>query len=159
MAESQLGIMEVPPGSNDGPDVIKFLHSAGANAGDAWCMAFVHWCVQEAAKPAPCPAPVSAGVLDVLNTTRQNHPGRFISKASVLANLGQVQTGWVFILDHGHGHGHTGFVKSLHNGGALRTIEGNTNNTASSEGVGVFELQRRSVTDDELVGFIDFSRP
>lgn len=157
IAEGQIGVLESPPGSNAGPDVMRYLDSVGCPPGSSWCMAFVHWCLLAASKPGPCPAPSSGGVLDVYNRTRASAPHRIIMKAEALANPGLLQPGCVFIMDHGGGKGHTGFVKSV-KGAALTTIEGNTNTNASREGVGVFELTRRSVTDEELVAFIDFGR-
>ena len=157
VAQSQVGVSEVPPGSNRGPQVEAYLKSVGLGGGYAWCMAFVHWCVREAAAPGPCPAPADGGVLSVLQIVQSQTPARFISKADVIAAPQIVKPGWVFIQDHGHSLGHTGIVKSL-SGGGLTTIEGNTSPGASREGLGVFELTRRSITDAELVGFIDFSR-
>ena len=49
-AISQLGVVEVPLGSNKGKDVEKYLKSVGLGGGFPWCMAFVYWCVNEAAK-------------------------------------------------------------------------------------------------------------
>ena len=43
-------------------------------------------------------------------------------------------------------------------GGALRTVEGNSNPTGSSNGIGVFELNRRNVMNADLKGFLDFTR-
>jgi NAD(P)-dependent dehydrogenase (short-subunit alcohol dehydrogenase family) len=40
---------------------------------------------------------------------------------------------------------------------ALKTVEGNTNPTGSSNGLGVFELNRRKVMDPTLKGFLDFT--
>ena len=48
-AQSQIGIQEIPKGSNAGPDVEKYLKSVGLSKGYAWCMAFVYWNVQQAA--------------------------------------------------------------------------------------------------------------
>jgi uncharacterized protein (TIGR02594 family) len=46
VAESQIGISELT-GNNDGKDVVKYLKSAGLNAGDPWCGAFVNWTLQQ----------------------------------------------------------------------------------------------------------------
>jgi hypothetical protein len=39
VAGSQIGIMEVPPGSNNGPDVNKYQDASDTSHGEAWCMA------------------------------------------------------------------------------------------------------------------------
>jgi hypothetical protein len=42
-------------------------------------------------------------------------------------------------------------------GSPLRTVEGNTSPTGSSNELGVFELNRRKIPDAPLKGFIDFT--
>jgi hypothetical protein len=157
VAEGQVGTMETPPNSNSGPRVNLYLGSVGLGPGHPWCMAFVHWCFAQVSAAGQCPVPPSGGVLDVWNQTQRSHPNRVITKQDVIAGVAQLLPGHVFIHDHGNGFGHTGILKSRQ-GGGLVTVEGNTNIQASSEGVGVFELTRRSITDDQLVGYIDFNR-
>ena len=48
-----------------------------------------------------------------------------------------VRPGQVFVLSSGGGLGHVGIVESV-SAGVLATIEGNTNDGGSREGVGVF---------------------
>jgi hypothetical protein len=48
-------------------------------------------------------------------------------------------------MDHGGGKGHTGIVTSR-NGGYINTIEGNSNDGGSREGLGVFTLERKITT-------------
>ena len=155
VAISQIGIMEKPPGSNKGPEVEGYLKSVGLGGGFFWCMAFVHWCFKQAAdqKGIANPFPKTAGCIDAWNKTPS---ARRITKAQAIANPGLVRPGLVFILDHGGGAGHTGFVREAA-GGALRTVEGNSNATGSANGVGVFDLTRRKVTAPDLRGFLDFT--
>ncbi|MFL5296330.1 MAG: peptidoglycan-binding protein [Phenylobacterium sp.] len=156
-ARSKIGVMEQPPGSNSGPEVTAFLTSVGAHQGDAWCMAFVSWCFQQAANNGAANAfPRTAGCLDAWNDVRGSSPQRIVTRAAAIADPGRVKPGMVFILDHGGGHGHTGFV-TRQLGGALGTVEGNSNDTGAAEGVGVFALNRRSVMESDLKGFLDFT--
>jgi hypothetical protein len=157
-AEAEIGVMEDPPGSNSGPMVDKFLASAGAGPGDSWCMAFVHWCFEQAAHDlgAPNIFPRTAGCLDAWAKVSAASPQRVVTAAAAKTDPSLVKPGFVFILDHGHGHGHTGFVSATA-GGALRTVEGNSNDNGSANGVGVFALNRRSVMEADLKGFLDFS--
>lgn len=150
-AVSQIGVMEDPVGSNMGREVEEYLKSTGLPGGHFWCMAFVHWCFQEAAKErgVPNPFPRTAGVLRAWNDSA----GMRISKATALANPARVTPGAVFIIDFGTGMGHTGFVRA-NNGGVLTTVEGNTNPTGSSNGIGVFELKRRNIANGQMKGFI-----
>lgn len=159
VAVGELGVMEQPLGSNRGPKVDQYQIAAGLGGGGFfWCMAFVYWCFKEAAKDGtdPNPFPKTAGCLDAWNRVRAQSPARLISKARAVADPGLVKPGAVFILDFGGGMGHTGFVRR-NNGGALVTVEGNSNSSGSRNGLGVFELNRRSVTQPNLKGFIDFT--
>lgn len=161
VAVSQLGVMEVPLGSNRGPQVDQYQIAtglalpAGNKPGFFWCMAFVYWCFQQAGGGATS-FPKTAGCLDAWNKVKSKSPQRILTRAQAMANPALVRPGMVFILDHGGGAGHTGFVRQSLSG-ALRTVEGNTNPTGSSNGLGVFELNRRKVMDSSLKGFLDFT--
>lgn len=155
-AVSQIGVMEKPVGSNRGPEVDQYLIAAGSTPGNFWCMAFVFYCFRRAAADLQIqnPFPQTAGCLDAF--ARARRAGKVLLKADAIKDVSLVRPGMVFILDHGGGLGHTGFVKTCV-GGALRTVEGNSNPTGSSNGIGVFELNRRNVANGELKGFITFT--
>lgn len=161
VAISQIGTMEVPVGSNRGPMVDAYQSSAGLalpagnGKGYFWCMAFVYWCFKTAGG-GTTQFPRTAGCLAAWNKTRSAHPDRILTRAQALANPGLVKPGMVFILDHGGGLGHTGFVRSAISGGMI-TVEGNTNNDGSNNGIGVFQLNRRKIIDKSLKGFLDFN--
>lgn len=152
IARGEIGKMEVPLGSNRGPDVEKYLASAGLPGGYFWCMAFVHWCFMTSAQKLDVsnPFPKTAGVNDAWTKSTTMR----VTKAAALANLSLIGPGSVFILDYGTGYGHTGFVVS-NTGGSLVTIEGNTNPAGSGNGIGVFELTRRNVANPRMKGFIN----
>lgn len=160
VAISQIGVLEVPLGSNRGPMVDKYQIASGLGlpqgngAGYFWCMSFVYWCFKQANTATAFPK--TAGCLDAWNKVKKVHPQRIVSRAQALSNPALVKPGMVFILDYGGGAGHTGFVRQSV-GGALKTVEGNTNPTGSRNGLGVFELNRRKVIDPSLKGFIDFT--
>ena len=162
VAISQIGVQEQPEGSNRGPKVDEYQRAAGltlpagSGAGYFWCMAFVFWCFKEAAAPNAPVFPKTAGCLDAWNKVKAKSPGKVITRAAAMANPALVKPGMVFILDYGGGQGHTGFVRKSVSG-ALLTVEGNSNSSGSRNGLGVFELNRRKVTDKNLKGFIDFT--
>ena len=66
-AASQVGVMEDPPGSNRGKEVEQYLASVGVAPGNAWCAAFVYFCVEQAAQATGLanPLPKTGGVLDL----------------------------------------------------------------------------------------------
>jgi hypothetical protein len=149
-AASQIGVRE-KGGANCGPEVEMFLKSVGLGKGFSWCMAFVYWSFNEAAKELGQPNPLvkTGGVLRGWNGATCT---KILAKDSKI-NPALVKPGQIFVLDHGHGFGHTGIVKEV-NGGFITTIEGNTNNNHSREGIGVFELVRK--IKDVNKGFLQY---
>lgn len=159
VARAQIGVMEDPAGSNRGPQVDAFLRCVGLNpAGGsfAWCAAFVYWCFNEAATAGgrANPLPKTAGVLAHWNKARDRGIPRILS-ATATAQPALVRPGQVFVMDFGGGAGHTGFVAEVH-GGKLVTIEGNTNDGGSREGVGVFVREGRKINSINK-GFLDYA--
>jgi hypothetical protein len=155
-AISQINVVEVPRGSNRGPQVDKYLNRVGIDPGTgsyAWCAAFVYYCFDEAAKnlSLPNPLPKTAGVLKLWS----NANCLKIRQADALGNPALISAGDIFIIDHGAGLGHTGIVESV-NGGNMVTIEGNTNDGLSRNGYGVFRQTKRKLSHIN-VGFLHFS--
>lgn len=134
IATTQIGVTEVPIGSNAGPMVEVYLHSVGLKKGFAWCMSFVYWCVDHAAAQTALVNPLqkTGGVLAQYNK----------SKGLVTLNPAP---GDIFIMDFGKGVGHTGFVEKV-TGNIIHTIEGNTNDDGSREGYEVCRRQRPITT-------------
>jgi hypothetical protein len=160
VARSQIGVMEQPPGSNHGPEVDNYLRAVGLNptgGGFAWCVAFVYWCFKQAADALQQPNPMikTAGVLDHWRKAGQQGIRRILADQAT-DNPVFVKPGQIFVISTGGGQGHTGLVE-LVKGGKLTTIEGNTNNGGSREGVGVFRRDSRKITQINE-GFIDYSR-
>ena len=160
VAISQIGVMEEPPGSNRGPEVDRYLKAAGLDPTKGsfpWCAAFVFWCFNEAAKTLERKNPVigTAGVLDHWNRAGTAGVER-ITAAKAHMHEALVEPGHIFIIDTGDpgGAGHTGLVEQVV-AGKLVTVEGNTNDGGSREGVGVFRRTGRRIRDVN-VGFIDY---
>ena len=157
-AANEIGALESPLGSNRGPRVDLYLRASGLDPTQGsfpWCAAFVYFCFQNAAKDLGVPNPVvkTAGVLDHWNRAGRNGIPR-VSTADATANPSLVQPGMIFILTTGNGNGHTGLVEAV-DGVQLATIEGNTNQTGSREGIGVFRHSMRRIA---LInkGYIDY---
>ena len=139
IAGNQVGVREAT-NKNDGPAVEKYLASVGLGKGYAWCMAFVYWCYKEAAKELGLKNPLfqTGGVAAQWNT-----PNGTRIKVPV--------PGCQFFIIHEDGTGHTGLVSGVFPNGVLHTIEGNTNNNGSREGIGVFRNMNRHVS--QMKGF------
>jgi CHAP domain/Putative peptidoglycan binding domain len=151
VALSQVGVMEVPPGSNKGPQVNKYLASVGLPPGLFWCMSFVYWCFEQAAEKLGRSNPLikTGGCIDHWNRTK----GKRITTDSAVNKPSLVKPGQIFIISHGGGSGHTGIVESVA-GGFINTIEGNSNPAGSANGIGVFQLQRKIGKINK--GFIEY---
>lgn len=150
-AKSQVGVLEDPVGSNGGPEVDEYLASVGLDSGYFWCMAFVYWCFNKASSELNLtnPAVKTAGVIDHWNRTK----GKRISSDDAVNNPSRVKPGQIFIMSYGGGTGHTGIVESV-SGGFINTIEGNTNEAGSRNGIGVFKRQRKINSISK--GFIEY---
>ncbi len=153
-AHSQVGVMEIPEGSNGGADVEKYQASVGIHRGDYWCAAFVYFCFKKAAESLGTANPLfqTGGCLAHWN----NSTAKKIKAKDARDNPELIKPGNIFIIDHGNGHGHTGIVKRVE-GGRLITIEGNSNPNGSSNGIGVFELDIRKVWQENLKGYLDYA--
>lgn len=152
IARSQVGVMEEPPGSNRGVMVNQYLHSVDCPPGLYWCAGFVYWCFESAAKNLHRENPLykTGGCLMHWNKSS----GTKIKGAEAAANPSLVRPGQIFIIDHGRGMGHTGIIEKVE-GGFIHTIEGNSNPTGSSNGIGVFQLLRKIVKINR--GFIEYN--
>jgi hypothetical protein len=148
-------VREVPRNSNRGPEVDRYLQRAQCPPGNAWCCAFVYWCIDEAARELGRKNPMvrTAGCLDHWQRAADNGATRFTT-ARALGDLELIHPGVIFIMDHGGGFGHTGFVEQI-NGGLLTTLEGNTDASKTREGGGVYRLTRKIAEVNK--GFVDYS--
>lgn len=132
VAITQLGQQEKPLGSNWGKPVQEYLASVGINFPASWCMAFVYWCfeqVKDPSKAIPNPLVKTGGVLRAWNEADKKY------------RVTKPQPGDIFIMDFGKGLGHTGFVEKT-DGTFIYTVEGNSNDTGSREGIEVTRKQR-----------------
>ncbi len=157
IAGGEVGVMEVPPGSNRGPRVDQYLRFVGldpASGSFAWCAAFASWCFAQAAQALGIAdvAPKTAGALDFWNQAGRLDLPR-VTPPEAAGNPGLIKPGMVFVLSTGGGHGHVGLVESVQ-GVVLTTVEGNTNDNGSREGIGVFRHTGRRVSEINC-GFVD----
>lgn len=147
----------VAAGSNRGPEVDEYVRRVGLSPAGAhpWCAAFVYWCFSEAATAAGSRNPLvkTAGVLDHWRKASDRGIPR-VTGAAATSSPDLVQPGFIFIMDFGGGVGHTGLVEKVMNG-HLVTIEGNTNDGGSREGIGVFRRTGRKLASINK-GFLDY---
>lgn len=157
-ARSQIGVMENPIGSNRGTEVDEYVRVTGLSPSGRfpWCVCFVFFCFREASKELGRDNPMiqTAGVLDLWNRAGQKNR---VTVVKAKNNPSLVKPGQIFIIDTGTpgGSGHAGLVEQVA-GGKLVTIEGNTNDGGSREGIGVFRRTQRKIVSINK-GFVDFT--
>lgn len=141
-AISQMDEQEKPKGSNWGHPVQDYLASVGIRFPASWCMAFVYWSFNEAAKELTIPNPLvkTGGVLAAWNKAKNNRTKT------------DPQVGDIFIMDFGHGLGHTGIVEKV-NPDSIETVEGNSNDTGSREG---YEVCRKTRLKTKILGYLRY---
>jgi CHAP domain len=119
VAESQVGVTEQPPGSNDGPQIAEYRTATeGAYAGAPWCAYFVSWCAAQAGAPIGDHGQGLGSVAEITDWARST--GR----------LTQTPAPGELIL---FGTEHVGIVKSVNADGSLTTVEGNASNGVREE--------------------------
>jgi hypothetical protein len=142
IAITQIGKQENPLGSNWGEPVQSYLRSVGIGFPASWCMAFVYWCFKNAsiALEVRNTAVKTGGVLKAWND----------SPKIIKSNVPSI--GSVFIMDFGKGLGHTGIVEKFDSEN-IYTIEGNTNDSGSREGI---EVCRRTRKRSAIKGYLNY---
>jgi hypothetical protein len=116
-AESQVGVSEEPPGSNDGPQISVYRDAvAGAAPGEPWCASFVSWAAAQAGEPIGSQGQGLDSVKEITNWAAST--GRLLP-ASATPSPGDL------ILFHDR---HVGIVESVNSDGSLTTVEGNYGN-------------------------------
>lgn len=158
IAAAEVGVMEVPPGSNRGPRVDEYLESVGLDPSDdsyPWCAAFVYWSFQKAAAQLGSENPCirTAGVIDHWNKAGRAGATRLSPKV-VIDDFSLLKPGLIFVISTGEGKGHMGIVENFRDD-RLITIEGNTNLPGDREGVGIFRRTSRKLSDINK-GFISY---
>jgi len=159
VAAGEIGTMEVPPGSNRGPEVDIYIKTTGLDpAGHfAWCTCFVYWCFNNASGKldVPNPCPKTAGVLAHWAAANKVTSARRILPEEAQAEPSLIVPGTLFLLRTSGTAGHIGFIEEVR-GNQLTTIEGNTNDGGSREGIGVYRRTTRTIRQVNL-GFVLYS--
>ena len=119
VAESQVGVTEQPPGSNDGPQIARYRTATqGAYAGAPWCAYFVSWCAAQAGAPIGDHGQGLGSVAEITDWARST--GRLTATPA---------PGELILF----GTQHVGIVKSVNADGSLTTVEGNASNGVHEE--------------------------
>lgn len=119
-AEGQVGQVEQPPGSNDGPQIALYRSAVqGAQAGQPWCAYFVSWAAAQAGSPLGDAGQGLGSVSEIASWAQRT--GRYLPAGS------PPQPGDLILF----GAEHFGLVESVNADGSLTTIEGNSSDAVS----------------------------
>jgi hypothetical protein len=123
IAESQLGQVEQPPGSNESPAIAQYRSAtAGAEPGAPWCAYFASWAAQQAGEPIG-PAGQGLGSVSEIWSWAQSTGRAIANGPGVVPKPGDLI---VF------GDQHIGIVRDVLPSGQIQTIEGNYENKVAA---------------------------
>lgn len=132
-AQTQLGVGEDPPGSNDGPALDAYRAAvAGSQPGQPWCAEFVSWAAAQAGEPI---GDLGQGLSSVAGIADwASRTGRLLPATATPAPGDLVL----------YGDRHVGIVESVNPDGSLTTVEGNYGNA----------VQRVQRSPSEATGYV-----
>ncbi len=144
-AKSQLGVKEKPIGSNGGKEVESYLACVGLPKGYAWCAAFTTWCYKQC-QPMPKYFPVSAWAPAYASPAKVMYSrGSYVKRNGILQEPQRSDLYFVYDM-YARRIGHIGLIEDwnppTYGKDYIVTIEGNTNDNNSYEGIGVFRKVR-----------------
>lgn len=138
LGELDRGVREVPPGSNRGPEVDKYIPSwLLTRPGPSWCALFVCWVLRQSLGKIP-----TGGVRAGVHALRKDAQERGLWRA---VDEYDPAPGDLFVQDMGRGTGHVGFVIG-YGGGVIETLEGNSGDRVRAG--------LRKLDDPKLIGYI-----
>lgn len=145
-ARSQLGVHEIPYGTNRTP------YSVWYGMIGPWCAMFVSWVLYMAGSPIPittskgfayCPYGVNY----------------FKKKGAWAGPSTRPQPGWLVFFDFIGRPSHVGLVEGIASDGRIITLEGNTNGAGSRTGGNVMRHYRRINSGIIGYGMIEYAKP
>ena len=120
-AQSQVGVGEQPPGSNDGPQIAQYRTATAGSGVGPWCAYFVSWAAAQAGTPLG-EAGQGFGSVSALYAWAQRTGRATPAGPGVQPHPGDLIV-W--------GGRHIGIVESVDADGSIHTIEGNSSNAVS----------------------------
>jgi CHAP domain-containing protein len=120
-AQSQVGVSEQPPGSNDGPQIAEYRTATAGSGVGPWCAYFTSWAAAQAGVPLG-EAGQGFGSVSALDSWAQRTGRATPAGPGVRPNPGDLIV-W--------GGRHIGIVESVDADGSIHTIEGNSSNAVS----------------------------
>jgi hypothetical protein len=120
-AQSQVGVAEQPPGSNDSPQIAQYRTATAGSGVGPWCAYFVSWAAAQAGTPLG-EAGQGFGSVSAVYDWAQRTGRATPAGTGVRPNPGDLIV-W--------GGEHIGIVESVDADNSIHTIEGNSSNAVS----------------------------
>ncbi|HEY7622840.1 MAG TPA: CHAP domain-containing protein [Solirubrobacteraceae bacterium] len=120
-AQSQVGVAEQPPGSNDSPQIAQYRTATAGSGVGPWCAYFASWAAAQAGTPLG-EAGQGFGSVSALYDWAQRTGRATPAGTGARPNPGDLIV-W--------GGEHIGIVESVDADGSIHTIEGNSSNAVS----------------------------
>jgi hypothetical protein len=120
-AQSQVGVAEQPPGSNDSPQIAQYRTATTGSGVGPWCAYFVSWAAAQAGTPLGEAGQGFGSVSAVYDWARRT------GKATPAGTGVRPNAGDLIVW----GGEHIGIVESVDADGSIHTIEGNSSNAVS----------------------------
>ncbi len=157
VALDEVGVREDPAKPNAGKRVEEYLASIALGPGFSWCAAFVYWCAREAATHAgraKVPLIRTGWTPSIWAAAKKS--GNNVSPDDVISGKKKLDPGSLFVI-HGKVRGtsrvkHVGIVAGS-SGGMIETVEGNTDQSGTREGDGVYRGLR---SPSKIHGFVTY---
>jgi hypothetical protein len=138
IAESQVGQIEQPVGSNNGPAITMYRTAvAGAEPGEPWCAQFASWVAKQAGTPLGDEGQGFSAVSQIWSWAQQT--GRAIPNGPGVVP----QPGDLIVF----GDQHVGIVTGVQPNGDIDTVEGNYDN----------QVVNNVRSPDEATGYVNMS--
>jgi hypothetical protein len=124
-ARSQVGQAEMPPGSNDSPEIAEYRGAVDGAVVGPWCADFASWCARQAGAPLGENGEGFQSVEALYQWAERS--GR-----AVPAEAGPPRPGDLIVW----GDEHVGIVEAVDPDGAIHTIEGNSSDEVAQRTYG-----------------------
>ena len=121
-AQSQVGVAEQPPGSNDGPQIAQYRTATAGSGVGPWCAYFTSWAAAQAGVPLGEAGQGFGSVSALYGVGAAHRAAPPPAGPGVQPNPGDLIV-W--------GGRHIGIVESVDADGSIHTIEGNSSNAVS----------------------------
>ena len=165
VAKTQIGVKE--QGYNRGKIVSQYIKSGGGEVGQSWCMYFVYWCYNEASKLLKIKNPLlrTGSCAAQLKYANSLFSKLKVKKVNGLFNNEKINSGAIAIFKKGTINnndigklwlGHTGILEKQIDKNTFLLIEGNTNQSGSRNGDGVYtKIRNKNNSKLPILAFIE----